>query len=273
MKKSNYLQFLRIFLVCLFFIVIQNFYFLANAANIISIDGNASEWLNIPAVATASSQATKSLKIASDNNYLYFCIQGNLMKLYYVLYLNTDNNSLTGSKISYWSNTGCEYLIKNGNLYIYTKNANNKMIWHNLGSAGITCSTNSTVNEIRILKSLLKNLNTNISLGYTDNLGSGSAVSFLPKKGSSLCKYSETAQDIIPPSIPLNVSAKTISSFQINLSWTASSDNKGVAGYKIFKNGTQISTSPINSYIDKAPSPATEYKYTVVAYDASGNIY
>jgi hypothetical protein len=48
--------------------------------------------------------------------------------------------------------------------------------------------------------------------------------------------------DITPPSVPTNLSASAVSSSQINLSRTASTDNVGVTGYKIYRAGTQIAT-------------------------------
>src|ERR1700733_11231156 len=49
--------------------------------------------------------------------------------------------------------------------------------------------------------------------------------------------------DTTPPSVPTGLSATAVSSTQINLSWTASTDNVGVTGYDVFRNGTQVGTS------------------------------
>jgi peptidoglycan hydrolase-like protein with peptidoglycan-binding domain len=77
--------------------------------------------------------------------------------------------------------------------------------------------------------------------------------------------------DTIPPSVPTNLSASAVSSSQINLTWTASTDNVGVAGYDIYRNGTKLGTSATNSYRDTGLSASTQYTYTVSAYDAAGN--
>jgi len=77
--------------------------------------------------------------------------------------------------------------------------------------------------------------------------------------------------DTASPSVPANLSASVVSSSQINLSWSASSDNTGVTGYKIYRNGTQISTSQAASFQNTGLSPSTSYSYTVSAYDAAGN--
>jgi chitodextrinase len=57
----------------------------------------------------------------------------------------------------------------------------------------------------------------------------------------------------------------------VDLSWTASTDDVGVAGYAIFRNGTQIDTTTTTSYSDTTVQASTSYSYTVTAYDAAGN--
>jgi chitodextrinase len=77
--------------------------------------------------------------------------------------------------------------------------------------------------------------------------------------------------DTTAPSTPTNFFASAISSSQINLSWTASTDNVGVTGYKVYRAGTQIGTAVTNTYSDSGLTASTAYSYTVSAYDAAGN--
>jgi len=79
------------------------------------------------------------------------------------------------------------------------------------------------------------------------------------------------ASDSTPPSTPTGLSATTVSSTQINLSWTASTDNVGIGGYTIFRNGTQIGSTSNTTYSDTGLSASTAYSYTVQAYDTSSN--
>jgi hypothetical protein len=58
----------------------------------------------------------------------------------------------------------------------------------------------------------------------------------------------------------------------VSLSWTASTDNVGVAGYRIYRNGSLVATSQATSYLDSGLSPQTTYTYAVSAYDAAGNV-
>jgi hypothetical protein len=57
-----------------------------------------------------------------------------------------------------------------------------------------------------------------------------------------------TVVDQTAPTVPSNLTAVAVSSTQINLTWTASTDNFGVAGYRIYRAGTQIATSVGTAY-------------------------
>jgi chitodextrinase len=73
------------------------------------------------------------------------------------------------------------------------------------------------------------------------------------------------------PTIPSNFSGTPISTTQINLSWAASTDNVGVVGYHVYRNGSQVATTNSLSYSDTGLTPGTQYQYNVSAYDAAGN--
>lgn len=79
-----------------------------------------------------------------------------------------------------------------------------------------------------------------------------------------------TPADTSPPSAPTNLVASATSLAQINLIWTASTDNVGVTEYRLFRNGTQIATSSVASYVDTTVQPQTTYTYYVIAVDGAG---
>src|SRR5437773_2613566 len=78
--------------------------------------------------------------------------------------------------------------------------------------------------------------------------------------------------DTTPPSVPTGLTASAVSSSKINLSWTASFDNVGVSGYRVYRGGTQIATTSATSFANTGLAPSTTYSYTVAAYDAAGNV-
>ncbi|UUZ93266.1 hypothetical protein LJK87_00140 [Paenibacillus sp. P25] len=77
--------------------------------------------------------------------------------------------------------------------------------------------------------------------------------------------------DINPPTTPTGLTATAVSGDQINLSWTASTDNVGVAGYDVYRNGVKIGSSATTSYSDTGLANFTTYSYTLKARDAAGN--
>ncbi|MEK7067030.1 MAG: carboxypeptidase regulatory-like domain-containing protein [Patescibacteria group bacterium] len=83
---------------------------------------------------------------------------------------------------------------------------------------------------------------------------------------------SAAAMDTTSPTSPTAVSSYAISSSGISLSWSGATDNMGVTGYKIYRNGTYISTSSGLSYADSGLSPSTSYYYNIAAMDGAGNI-
>lgn len=78
--------------------------------------------------------------------------------------------------------------------------------------------------------------------------------------------------DSAAPTAPTSLAANPVSATQINLSWTASTDNIGVTGYRIYRGGVQIATVNATSYTNSGLAPATPYRYTVAAVDAAGNV-
>lgn len=77
--------------------------------------------------------------------------------------------------------------------------------------------------------------------------------------------------DSIAPSVPAGLAA-TVNAAAINLVWSASTDNVGVVGYRIYKNGTELGVSATTSITDTAVVKGVSYSYTIKAYDVAGNI-
>lgn len=85
--------------------------------------------------------------------------------------------------------------------------------------------------------------------------------------------------DTTPPTSPGNLKASNITKSSVTLSWTASTDNVGVVGYRVYQvttsrkssYSTLIASTTNTSYTVTGLSPGTGYSYYVVAYDAAGN--
>jgi PKD repeat protein len=76
------------------------------------------------------------------------------------------------------------------------------------------------------------------------------------------------------PSMVLELTATTVATNQINLSWNASDDNggSGVASYQVFRDGEQIGTTANTTYSDIGVAAKTVYCYAVTAQDELGHV-
>jgi uncharacterized repeat protein (TIGR01451 family) len=82
-----------------------------------------------------------------------------------------------------------------------------------------------------------------------------------------------TVPDIIPPRPPSALTATANNKYkQIELSWGAASDNIGVVGYRVSRNGAVVGSFTTTSWIDRSWAAGASYTYSVVAYDAVGNV-
>src|SRR6185312_3988442 len=78
--------------------------------------------------------------------------------------------------------------------------------------------------------------------------------------------------DTTAPSTPTNLKVTGTTSSSASLSWSPSTDNVGVSGYRVYRNGTQVGTASGTTFTDTGLSASTNYTYTVAAYDAAGNV-
>jgi hypothetical protein len=99
--------------------------------------------------------------------------------------------------------------------------------------------------------------------GGASDAGAGNAV----PTGSGV---SAPPADTISPSVPTNPAAKPGVN-AISLTWGASTDNVGVTGYTVRRNGTPVATSAATTYVDTGLIASRAYTFTVSAVDAAGN--
>ena len=88
---------------------------------------------------------------------------------------------------------------------------------------------------------------------YTINIGAGTA-------------------DTQAPSVPANLTASGTTQSSTSLSWNASTDNVGVTGYDIYKNGSFLTSVSATSYTVNGLSASTTYSFYVKAKDDAGNV-
>jgi hypothetical protein len=155
--------------------------------------------------------------------------------------------------------------------------------------------TGGTINDYLVQRCLgaactnFAQIGTSVATSYNDTgLTNGNTYTYRVRASdaaANLSPYSNLASataatpDTQPPTAPSNLSAIGVNSNQINLSWTASTDNVGVTGYYIERcQGAgctlffrvAVSTGP--AYNDTGLPPNTTYSYRVRATDAAGNL-
>ncbi|UKB78932.1 endonuclease [Chryseobacterium sp. MEBOG07] len=79
--------------------------------------------------------------------------------------------------------------------------------------------------------------------------------------------------DTQAPTVPTNLIANNPTSNSIAVSWTASTDNVGVASYEVYANSVLKATvsGTITSTVVTGLSPLTQYTFYIIAKDAAGN--
>ncbi|MFF5209668.1 YbhB/YbcL family Raf kinase inhibitor-like protein [Streptosporangium sp. NPDC000396] len=79
------------------------------------------------------------------------------------------------------------------------------------------------------------------------------------------------SDDTQPPTVPAGLRAVSVAATSVTLAWNASTDNIGVTGYNVYRDGTKFATVPDLTATADGLTPNTAYSFTVEAFDANGN--
>ncbi|MFJ1678544.1 glycoside hydrolase family 48 protein [Streptomyces sp. NPDC088251] len=77
--------------------------------------------------------------------------------------------------------------------------------------------------------------------------------------------------DTEAPTVPGGLTVTATTSNSVSLSWSAATDNVGVTGYDVYRNGVLAGNATTPAFTDTGLAAATEYSYAVAARDAGGN--
>ena len=81
-----------------------------------------------------------------------------------------------------------------------------------------------------------------------------------------------SSSDNEAPTEPSALIATSVRSTGIDLSWVPSTDNTGVSGYKVYRDGVDIASIKAAMYTDTGLVPSTSYTYNIRAFDSAGNM-
>jgi glucose/arabinose dehydrogenase/chitodextrinase len=80
-----------------------------------------------------------------------------------------------------------------------------------------------------------------------------------------------TPQEDLAAPTPPTLTGQAVSATRVDLSWSGATDDVGVTGYEIYRDGALIATlGNVTAFSDTGLTPATTYSYTVRALDAAG---
>ncbi|WP_238161362.1 discoidin domain-containing protein [Kribbella antibiotica] len=122
--------------------------------------------------------------------------------------------------------------------------------------------------------------------GATDDItgltGHGRYVRLVGTKRATAYGYSlfelevygatDSTGDTQAPTVPTGLTSTAVTSSSIALSWNASTDNVGLAGYDVLRNGVAVAIAPTTSYTDAGLTADTSYSYSVRARDLADNV-
>lgn len=77
--------------------------------------------------------------------------------------------------------------------------------------------------------------------------------------------------DVIPPTTPALFAVSVVSSTSISLSWSESSDNREVAGYRVYEGSTLVADVRWPHATILGLAPGTSHTFQVLAYDDLDN--
>ncbi|NND03260.1 MAG: hypothetical protein HKN91_10775 [Acidimicrobiia bacterium] len=102
--------------------------------------------------------------------------------------------------------------------------------------------------------------------------GEFSVVSGVATRGVAVFESDGTQPDMTSPSKPRNVRMLGASGGAVQLEWDASTDNRAVSHYRIYREGELVGATAETQFADSTAAEGVEYDYTVRASDLAGNL-
>ena len=131
-------------------------------------------------------------------------------------------------------------------------------------AAGSTTATSFTLTGLSCGSAYL------ISVTARDAAGNSSAAT-MSRATTSACATPVGPGDSTPPTAPSNLQVTASAATSLTLSWDASSDNVGVAGYDTHLNSTRVGSASSTTYTFTGLTCGTSYTLGVSASDTAGN--
>jgi len=233
--------------------------------NDINPDGEADDWNAIEPIQSSFDDNTYVFRIFADTKNLNFLITGNLITGF-ELYVETDDDPMTGAIIPGWNTEGVDYRIKQDSLF------NFQQVWQYTGRLGEYVFSDSLI-EFSVPSN-------DVSIGDETIIRSGlivycgSDTLYLPFRKQSLDVYSR----IIPTGPPVNfhlASSQADPTSRLIIRWDKCTNCDG----NVIEKSEESSGSfeflveldqKAYQYIDDSLENHTEYSYRMYNYNPAG---
>jgi len=186
----------------------------------------------------------------------------------------TDSNSQSDDAENFYTYTDVKYLAPDTPSGLNLDTVNEDFV---------TFSWNQPVGEIgadyyKIYRDDVL-IDTTKKLTYTDSTiairntydYTVSAVSGFGYESEQSSAITVRITDMTLPTVPQNLFLNLLSHGIVEMTWEPSTDNIGVVGYNIYRDGTLLATSEEAHYQDESVQTGVEYTYQVSAFDGAGN--
>jgi len=242
--------------------------------------GNISSASSSLAVTTSSASVTYCT--SKGTNYSYEWID--------LVQLNTINN-VTAANAGYGDFTSLSTTLTKGSSYtVYFSAGFKSSAYTEYWYIWIDYNNNGSFESTELINSTSSSLATTLSKTFTvpATATAGTTRMRVTMKYNSAPTACETfsygevedytivladgVADTQAPTAPANLASSGVTATTATLSWTASTDNVGVTGYNVYKNGTLLGTSTGTTYSVTGLTASTAYSFYVTAYDAAGNL-
>ena len=109
---------------------------------------------------------------------------------------------------------------------------------------------------------------------YSVEIEAVDAAGNVSEKSEAATFTTAKAVDTEAPSVPTDVKASDVTKTGATVTWTASTDNEGVAGYNVYVNGAQVNDTLVatTEYVLTGLTEGTEYTIEVEAVDTNNNV-
>ena len=143
-----------------------------------------------------------------------------------------------------------------------------------VGVAGYTVYRDGTsIGTVDGMTTAYSDTTVSSSAAYTYTVDAFDDAGNRSSQSDPLAVSTPAKPDTTPPTSPEELATTSIGPHHVALTWDASTDEVGVTGYTVYRDGTPIGTvdGATTAYDDTTVSPSATYSYTVDAFDAASN--